>query len=236
MAAMANPKPRASMEDGRYSPWYAHLSDFVTGEAIWLRGYRWNGSPVVIKRAAWTGFVMFVVALGVEAGLKGEFAAAWVTTPAQAWAGVLARFGDRLPWLGAMLAGAYVGFQSRFSAQWTYLAGQFNAIQCKVIDLQTNAAVGRANVPAMVEWKTSFVADAWHLHLARARTFRYVIYQWLSEPAVAREYARINGRETLETELRQLAADQDLAHEDVESLLHSLFGEEDAPGQAAQTG
>lgn len=131
-----------------------------------------NGGAVIAARASVATLVLTIVLIGLY-NLFG------------CWDGTLQRLtwdASELkrqvyaftPWTAAFWGATYAGFYTRFSSQWTYLAGTYNQIK------QTECVTERYHRP-LAEWKAGFIEDAENLHLAFKPIFATTIHHWLDD-------------------------------------------------------
>jgi hypothetical protein len=91
-----------------------------------------------------------------------------------------------MPWCGAIIAGVYAGLYSRFSSQWTYLAGLYNQIMAAAVQQQSWSDEQR---DVLAKWRAGFLEDAEDLHLATRPMFAAVILSFLRYDGVREAYA-----------------------------------------------
>jgi hypothetical protein len=135
-----------------------------------------NGGTVIFLRSAITGLVLFAIAIatagisqtGLHLGINWQIVRNLVAT--------------NLAWAGAMFAGAYAAFYSRFSSQWNYLAGVYNQLMAAQVQAPIDATAPRRR--AYAAWKAGIVEDAYTLHLATKRMFAPLIVDLLEEKDV----------------------------------------------------
>jgi hypothetical protein len=146
-----------------------------------VQSRRPNGGSVVLARAIQSTFLLYALTLLVRE----------VVNPASLWwqfsGGELRRaLSDTLPWLGTIFAASYVSLYSRFSSQWSYLAGLYNQIKAAEIN---SVATGRTGVSTkLAEWKAAFIEDADDLHLSTKPIFASVIRRWSEDSEVQRAF------------------------------------------------
>ncbi|WP_456953332.1 hypothetical protein [Lysobacter sp. HA35] len=93
--------------------------------------------------------------------------------------------GDILPWVGAIFAGVYAAFYSRFAAQWSYLAGLYNQL------MATCASIPEAHQSssrALSTWHAAFIEDAVELHLAAKPMFASMVVALLQDGEIVRDF------------------------------------------------
>src|SRR2546429_9313137 len=66
---------------------------------------------------------------------------------------------DTLPWFGAIFAAEYAALYTRFSSQWTYLAGLYNQIKAAEAQIATSKNKDIADT-VLVPWQAGFIEDA----------------------------------------------------------------------------
>jgi hypothetical protein len=86
-----------------------------------------------------------------------------------------------LPWFGAFFTGVYVALYSRFSSQWTYLAGLYNQIMAVLARPESDPRV-------MAGWKAGFIEDADDLHLALKPMYAVIIKKLAEEEDVVKDF------------------------------------------------
>lgn len=137
-----------------------------------------NGGTAVLLRSLWVTTLISTLVLPIKsycvAGSELVFSAAQLKV----------EIGQMIPWFGAVFAGAYAAFYTRFAAQWGYLATLYNQI------MATIAAAPSGHFPneASIAWHAAFIEDAQDLHLARKSMFSSVIRELLQDPHVVRVF------------------------------------------------
>ena len=149
------------------------LINFLSGE-FFLKS-RPNGGTAVLLHSLWVTSIICLCALPAKAYLAEG------TTLAFSGEQLKVELGEMIPWFGAIFAGAYAAFYSRFAAQWSYLATLYNQIMAAC----AAAPSGRIANQTMVNWHAAFVEDAQDLHLAGKSMFSEVVRQLLQDPHVA---------------------------------------------------
>ncbi|HYD52595.1 MAG TPA: hypothetical protein VEA99_08210 [Gemmatimonadaceae bacterium] len=158
----------------------------------WILNRRENGGATIALRSLWTGTLLFLAAVAVnEAILPGG-----VFSLDAARAAVH----ERMDWYGAILAGTYLAFHSRFSSQWTYLAGVYNQLMATMAQSPDDGTTPKRSETYAL-WKAAFIEDAEDLHLAGKASFAGVIASLLAEDAVRDAY-RVATREGEQRVLR----------------------------------
>lgn len=156
--------------------------NFLSGE-FFLKS-RPNGGTAVLLRSIWVTILICLCVLP----LKSYFAKN--TTLAFSAEQLKIELGELIPWFGAIFAGAYAAFYSRFAAQWSYLANLYNQIMATC----TTAPPGLIPNQTLVYWHAAFVEDAQDLHLAGKSMFSEVVRQFLQDPYVVQAFlASTNG-------------------------------------------
>lgn len=149
------------------------LISALSGE--FLLRHRPNGGTAVFLRSIWVTTLIYLLVIPIKS-YCGEHAILQFSAHQ-----LKIEIGETLPWLGAIFAGAYAAFYSRFAAQWNYLATLYNQLvaTCVPLDKET-----RDNNEVLNAWRAAFVEDALDLHLARKSMFRSVVVGWLQRPLV----------------------------------------------------
>jgi hypothetical protein len=155
------------------------LLDVLSGEVV-LRS-RPNGGGVVLYRSLQSALLVYLAAIGVRE----------IIAPNHLWSFDLqvarAAIANSLPWFGAIFAATYAGFYTRFSQQWTYLAGLYNQI------MQTDAQIASKTADQLrllAAWKAGFIEDAEDLHLAEKPMYAAVIISFLKDEGVHELYVQ----------------------------------------------
>jgi hypothetical protein len=169
----------------------------LTKWLIWLLSGEWmlhgqaNGGHIVLVRSLWTALVIFFAAIAIEQRL--DEGATW-RFDARALRTALDR---NIEWLGAILAVTYVGYYSRFAAQWSYLAGVYNQIMaCQV---QTPPGSDTASDRIYSVWWAAFIEDAEDVHLALKHSFAATIAHCLGDASIRKLYEQgtVQGQQRL---------------------------------------
>jgi hypothetical protein len=145
----------------------------LSGE--FLLNHRPNGGTAVLLRSVWVTTLIYALVIPIKSYCGDhamfEFSAHQLKK----------EIGETLPWVGAIFAGAYAAFYSRFAAQWNYLATLYNQLVATCVPLDNEQ---RENNEVLNAWRAAFVEDAMDLHLARKSMFRSVVVGMLQRPAV----------------------------------------------------
>lgn len=159
---------------------WTYVQELLTAE--WLLKDRANGSAVVIARSAWVSLLIYLLALALQEGVDPH------RGPHFDWVRARELLSDHVPWLGAIFAGTYVAFYSRFASQWKYLADLFNQQQATAVQVAVGAS--KSANEAYRTWEACFIEDAVSLHLARKPMFAEAILQALENPRTRAIYCR----------------------------------------------
>lgn len=149
------------------------LISVLSGE--FLLNHRANGGTAVLLRSIWVTAFIYSLVVPIRS-YCGEHAVLQFSAHQ-----LKKEIGETLPWLGAIFAGAYVAFYSRFAAQWNYLATLYNQMVVTCVPLSKEE---RENNEVLNAWRAAFVEDASDLHLARKSMFRSIVTGWLQRPLV----------------------------------------------------
>lgn len=152
-----------------------------------------NGGDVVLVRSLITTIPVYFAGIGLKDWLAPG---SKLTFSSVAFAAAIQ---ETLPWLGAIFAAVYAGYYTRFSSQWTYLAGLYNQIMAAQVATPWDDDVGRTS--AYAAWMAGFIEDAEDLHLATKPMYAAVIHSFLEREEVKEAYRQntVNG-------VRRLAA------------------------------
>jgi hypothetical protein len=180
---------------------------FFSGE--WMLDfppYTANGGGIVFSRTLWIAFWIYLPAFLVMTSLSPG--RVFVFDLRQG----LADIADTIPWLGAIIGSTYAALYTRYSSQWTYLAGLYNQIT------QTKASVQNpceAQKEVLTSWIAGFIEDAEDLHLATKPMFAPAIRNWLLDEYVCAWYEKhtAGGKDRLEALRQALAGKYKIANE-----------------------
>jgi len=177
-----------------------------TGEFI-LKN-RPNGGTVVMLRTSYITFLYYSLSVLVFS-ITREDIIFWTFS----WNELRINIGDTLPWLGAIFAGVYVALYTRFSSQWSYLAGLYNQLMSACLTLSED----QKKSSTLVNWKAAFVEDAMKLHPATKSEFAVAVKQMLQDDEVRSAFLHTvdNGRVHLETLQKKLAMAGDIQRDRV---------------------
>src|SRR5690606_29752213 len=131
-----------------------------------------NGGDVVLIRATLVSAWMFTAYVAVLHGTDPR------RTMSFSWPELQAEIGRSVTVLGAIFGAVYLALYTRFSSQWSYLAGLYN--QIKATEAEVAAEPKSAQI--LAQWKAGFIEDAEDLHLFAKRTFAPVISAWAESP------------------------------------------------------
>lgn len=167
---------------------------FLSGEFILCN--RENGGTAVLLRSLWVTVLICVIVLPIKSYLAKDTELAFSASELKV------ELGQMIPWFGAVFAGAYAAFYTRFAAQWGYLASLYNQIMATTAAGQSGQFPNRTSI----NWNAAFIEDAQDLHLARKSMFASVIRAHLNDPHVVRVFLDSveNGQHRLRELERQL--------------------------------
>ncbi len=138
-----------------------------------------NGGTAVFLRSLWVTLLIYLLVLPIKSycskGAVFQFSAAQLRI----------EVGETLPWVGAIFAGAYAAFYSRFAAQWSYLASLYNQIMAACVVLTPE---NRTSNQALVIWNAAFIEDAQDLHLAGKSMFKAIVVGLLQNEQIVRVF------------------------------------------------
>ena len=130
------------------------IIDVVSGEVV--LAFRPNGGTAVLLRSLWVTLLLYALAIAAKSYCADGATLAFSRDQLRH------EVGETLPWLGAIFAGAYAAFYSRFAAQWGYLAGLYNQIMAACATLPSAQLT---NNTVLLMWKAALIEDAQDLHL-----------------------------------------------------------------------
>lgn len=172
-------QPRVDPKPPRLRPRTIFDSILHFGSAEFLLTNRPTGGGVVFARAAWTAVLVYAAAIALKEVLPPD--------STLRFSSVRLRFAivETLSWAGAIFAGTYAAFYTRFQAQYAYLADLYNQIMAA----QVQAPPNDQNEEAYAAWWAGFIEDAEELHLETKPVFASVIASVLNRPGVRAKYA-----------------------------------------------
>lgn len=137
-----------------------------------------NGGEIVLLRSLLVSSLICLFVLPLKAYLSKE------TLLVFSLEQLKEDLGQMIPWFGAVFAGTYAAFYTRFSSQWTYLASLYN----QMMEVCVTASEETRSSPAFVNWQAAFIEDALDLHLARKPMFALAIAQMLEDPKIVKAF------------------------------------------------
>ncbi|WP_133055681.1 hypothetical protein [Mycolicibacter senuensis] len=140
-----------------------------------------NGGGVIAARALLISLMFYLPAIWLYAWASSG----WTCDPdMDAFGSVVAQ---TIPWFGAVFAAVYAALYTRYSAQWTYLAGVYNQMMATQSEIEASGQ--KPNELEKVQlWKAGFAEDAQDLHLARKKMFAPAVKAVLEDPGVAAKF------------------------------------------------
>lgn len=150
-----------------------------------------NGGTVVFLRSVLTSIILFLLIVVSFGLLKTGFG------PEIRWDIVKEVIIDKYDIGCAIFAGCYTVFYTRFSSQWSYLAGVYNQLLNSMVQLGANTTSEQKE--ALILWKAGILEDACNLHLAAKPMFAPLIIEFLNDPVVLGAFreATIDGDKSL---------------------------------------
>jgi hypothetical protein len=144
----------------------------------WVLRFLPNGGTAVIVRTVQLSTLAFLLAIGVDSYLdpKAHFAFDWTQ--------FLATVKAHLTWFGVLFGGIYVALYSRFSSQWSYLAGLYNSLMQLECQEPRSEVKDEAKLERRAMAWAAFIDDAWTMHLAAKPSFSSAIRTLLSDERV----------------------------------------------------
>lgn len=145
------------------------IMSFLTAE-FFLNG-RPNGGKAVLFRRLFITAYLYLLAIGLKSySSEGS-------TFSFSWSEFLAEVNDTIPWLGAIFGATYAALYTRFSSQWSYLAGLYNQQIQAALTLEKAELKGEN----FAIWQAAFIEDAVCMHLATKIGFSNAILSMLKE-------------------------------------------------------
>lgn len=152
--------------------------DKVSGEFLlrWPRRHA-NGGTLVLARSVWVSLLLYSAILALRQ----------VLDPNMLWdfdsRALRLTLIQTLPWFGALFSAVYFALYTRFSSQWTYLAGVYNQIMA--------AAARPDHDPEVIAvWEAGFIEDSDELHLALKPMYAAIIRSLAEDPRVVDNFER----------------------------------------------
>jgi len=149
------------------------ISYILSGE-FFLKRHS-NGGGVVLARSIFVTLLFYIVALALksttDSGATLSFSFSELTHDVN----------ETIPWAGAIFAGVYAAFYTRFSNQWSYLASTYNQLMAAKSSITQDQANSNQS---LINWQAGFVSDAYTLHLDRKPIFKGIIDHLLSDEKV----------------------------------------------------
>lgn len=172
------------------------IASGLTGE--WILARHPNGGNVIAFRAVQVGLTIYIPAALIHSWAVAQWSFQFSLDAAAA------EVASTLSWLGASIAAVYVALYTRFSAQWSYLAGFYNQIMALNIERSPSLPCPTISEPAPSTskssndldpsdndeseavnlWYAAFVEDALALHLATKTIFAETVWDLLERPSV----------------------------------------------------
>lgn len=138
-----------------------------------------NSGGVILARSVQVSALIFALALLIESAAHPS--ARW---PSFSLDALRVGISAHVAWLGAIFGATYALFHARFTGQWTYLAGVYNALMAAedAGPRETLAAVRHVRREKRMTWWIGFIEDAVNVHLALKPTYAEAIFSLLDEP------------------------------------------------------
>lgn len=175
---------------------HSQMLKWLTGE-FWLDRYP-NGGSVIFGRTLQSTVQIFLIGLWIQQVFDPT------RTLSPSWQEACAAFSNNVEWLGAIAAATYAAYYTRFSAQWSYLAGTYNQIKQTEIAARAQDPLlncNRERRRILAEWKAAFIDDADMLHLAAQKSFASIVIAWARDDLVRESFVDGTYRETEEERL-----------------------------------
>jgi len=134
-----------------------------------------NGGGIIALRSLLTSAYIYLGVIVAEHLIDPD--RSWVPS----WIEFRIHVVNTLPWFGAIFAGVYAAFYTRFASQWTYLSGVYNQIKAAECSCGVKS-------DALAEWKAGFLEDSEVLHLSTKELFASIVHAWAREENVRRAF------------------------------------------------
>lgn len=134
-----------------------------------------NGGGIILARSSYVTFLLYLVALAIKSSTDSG------SNLSFSFSELIRDVHATIPWAGAIFAGVYASFYTRYSNQWSYLASTYNqlmAAKCSVTKEQASAN------DSFINWQAAFASDAFTLHLDRKEIFKGVIDHFLTDQII----------------------------------------------------
>lgn len=139
-----------------------------------------NSGGVILARACQLSLILFALALVLESATRPG-----AIVPSFEFEEARRAVADHVAWLGAIFGASYALLHARFTGQWTYLAGVYNALMAAedASPRETLAAsFDHMRREKRMTWWIGFIEDAVNVHLALKPTYAEAIFSLLDEP------------------------------------------------------
>ncbi|GAB4061625.1 hypothetical protein [Uliginosibacterium sediminicola] len=133
-----------------------------------------NGGKAILFRTAFIATYLYLIAIAIRS-LTGENA-----TLSFSFVNLRAEVHDTIPWAGTIFGAVYVSLYTRFSSQWSYLAGLYNQ-QMEVASSTPSSDFDEEN---FANWQAAFIEDAVCMHLATKRGFSNAVKLMLEDQKI----------------------------------------------------
>lgn len=162
------------------------LLSFFSAE--WLLETHPNGGTVILIRSLLISIQIFLVGLLIHEATNTARSFSFSFDAVQFQTLVH----DHIVWLGGILALCYTALYTRFSSQWSYLAGLYNQIMASQLGANENS-----DDKVYAVWISGFIEDAFMLHLATKEQFAECIDSMFKIKGVERAIISSKGEKAL---------------------------------------
>lgn len=154
---------------------------FGSGEWI-LKKSGSNGGDVILLRSLIVAMELTCIAL-----ILANLVDPKLTEPAS-WTALRTQLVSIAPWFAAATGAVYAALYTRFSAQWSYLAGLYNQIKQAELEMAYTSPSNVAGLESLAQWKAGYIEDAQSLHLHAKENVAAVVYFWGKNPMVVKAF------------------------------------------------
>jgi len=137
------------------------ISRIFSGEFFLKR--RPNGGGVVFARSIYVTLLFYSVALALKSATDSGAILSF------SFPELTHDINETIPWAGAIFAGVYAAFYTRYASQWSYLASTYNQLMAAKSSITQDQADSNQS---LINWQAGFVSDAYTLHLDRKPIFK----------------------------------------------------------------
>lgn len=159
-----------TLRDGIWRAWKT-FTHYFSGEWL-LKLSGANGGGVILSRSLLVALQLTVVTLILRNLIDPDL------TQCCSYYVFAKQIMEIAPWFAASVGAVYAALYTRFSAQWSYLAGLYNQIKQSEVELYGAGEVNSEVLIKLAEWKAGYIEDAHNLHLHAKESVAATIHFW----------------------------------------------------------